>query len=208
MSSNIRRLAETPQANTSVKSTSTWKDRLTRNAAIATFLLLTVIGVRESATGGSGFFQAIQTAVESEWDQNVGRLTYVSNTLADTVQVFGHQRMELPLTSPVSAPAVQAWSKETPYLLYAQAEGVFAAAEGEVTEIAHDDNSYYIIRLTHENGLTTLYYGLKSCLVQEGDAVTVNTKLGDAGPEVAFSVQRNGVALDYSNALYTREEIQ
>ena len=209
MSSNIRRCGPSPQSpkRSTPPLRKAWGERLTRNAAIATLLLLTVVGIRESTNSGS-FLHAIQTAVESEWDQNVGRLTYVSNTLADTVQVFGQKSADIRLTSPVSVQAVQAWTRETPYLLFQQAGNVFAAAPGEVAEIAHDDNSYYIIRLIHDNGLNSLYFGLKSCAVSEGQAVTVDTLLGVAGPELAFSVQRNGKDLNCETLLSLRGTAQ
>ena len=181
-------------------------ERLTRNMAVATLLLLTVVGVREAIPGGSGILQTIKETVESQWDQNVGRLTYVSGSLADSIQVFGSSvTKEDVFYQPVSAPAVQAWSSAAPYLGYENPGSVFAAAKGEVTQISHDDDEQYIIRISHENGLNTIYYGLNSCFVQEGDPVNSDTVLGQSGQTLAFQVQRNGTSLDYSNKMRPRD---
>lgn len=212
MSSNIKPCQAQPAATSKIeqpkKTKPDWKAKLTRNTAIAVCALLTVVGVQQSAASPDGtFLKAVQGAIESEWDQNVGRLTYVSGMLSDSVQVFSRSSRDLSdLIRPVQAQAVQAWSEETPYLLYQNAGNVYAAASGEVTAIAHDDNSYYIIRLMHDNGLESLYYGLKSCAVQEGDPVTSDTLLGLAAPEFAFAVQRGGQSLDCSAQLGERPQ--
>ena len=209
MASNIRRSAGMtfePANQSQEKPNKRFGDRLTRNAAIATLLLLAMVGLRESGPQGKNILQTIQDTVESQWDQNVGKLTYVSNTLADSIQVFGHTSFaDERMLSPVLADAVQAWSAESPYLLYENAGNVFAAAKGEVIQIAHDDDSEYIIRLSHENGLNTIYYGLSSCLVQEGDCVQAETVLGASGQVFAFEIQKNGKLIDASNLLDIRE---
>lgn len=181
-------------------------EKLTRNAAIATLLLLTVVALRASGPNGKNVLQVLQDTVESQWDQNVGKLTYVSNTLADSIQVFGRNGSSLQqLISPVSAQAIQAWADETPYMLYENAGNVFAAAPGEVTQIAHDNNSEYIIRLSHSGGLNTLYYGLHECMVEEGDPVNANTLLGVSGNSFAFEVQKNGKSVNCADSLSSRE---
>ena len=181
-------------------------EKLTRNVAIATLLLLTVIGLRESGPQGKALLQTIQDTVESQWDQNVGKLTYVSNTIAESIQVFGRSpSLDTQLLSPVAVQAVQAWTAEAPYLLYENAGNVFAAASGEVVQIAHDDYSEYIVRISHADGLNTLYYGLSSCFVQEGDSVQAETLLGISGSSFAFEAQKNGKSIDCSGLLAFRE---
>ena len=209
MSSNIKRCSSKTVTQQNISQAqhpkTDWKSKLTRNFAIATCALLTVVGIRQSAAGNS-FLQAVQGAIESEWDQSVGRLTYVGNMLSDSIQVFGSYNNDPnDWTSPVCAQAVQSWSQESPYLLYHNAGNVYAVAPGEVTSVAHDDNSYYIIRLMHENGFESLYFGLKSCFVQEGTTVTADTLLGQSAPEFAFEAQKNGRSWDCSAQLGTRE---
>lgn len=211
MSSNIKkRSAGAPDARAeAVKTGKSIGDRLTRNIAIATLLLLTVVGIRESSPNGQGFLKAVQSVVESEWDQNVGKLTYVSSTLADSLQVFQSSSKDDPLmTAPVSADVLQAWSAAEPCLVYQNPGSVYASARGEVTQIAHDDNGYTIVHLTHANGINTLYYGLTSCLVQEGDAVQSDTLLGRADDSFAFEMRKNGKPVDCSALLAERRRLE
>ena len=208
MSSNIKkRSGDIPVSQPQPpRSKPTLGSRLTRNAAIATLILLAVVGVRETGPAGSGVLTAVRNAVESEWDQNVGKLTYVSGVLTDSIQVFGRSgETDGALVSPVTAKAVQAWSQEAPYLVYENAGNVFAAADGEVTQIAHDDDARSIVRLSHRGGLDTVYYGLESCFVSEGDTVRVDTLLGEAGGAFAFEAQKDGKPLDPMDVMKDRE---
>lgn len=173
---------------------------------MATLVLLTVVGVREAAApGGSTVLEAVQTSIESEWDENVGKLTYVGNMLTESVQVFGKSSRDDHLVSPVKAEAVQTFSANAPYLLYENAGDVFAAASGEVLSLSHDDASRYTLRILHDNGLECLYYGLDSCVVQEGDLVDTSTLLGmSSGSAFAFEVRRSGKAIDAGAFLEAR----
>ena len=204
MSSNIRPVQSVPFPPGEKKKT-TLGERLTRNTVIAVLLLLTVIGIRESGSGG--FLQAIQAAVENEWDQNVGRLTYVNGTISEAaVQVFGFGSADAELTAPVFSAAVETFQEDSPYLVYHDAGNVYAAASGEVSQIAHDDDAHYIVHIIHEKGLDTVYYGLETCLVSEGDPVTAQTLLGFSKGDLAFEVRRSGTPLNWENRLIRREE--
>ena len=204
MSSNIRRRESVSLSPVETAKKPGIGERLTRNTAIAVLLLLTVIGLRESSSGS--FLRAIQTAVENEWDQNVGRLTYVGNTVADTIQVFAFGSADPELTAPVFAEAVQGDSADTPYTVYERAGCVYAAASGEVSQVAHDDEERYIVHIIHNNGLNTVYYGLESCYVAEGDPVTESTLLGFSESELAFEARKNGKSVNLEGRLARREK--
>jgi len=205
VSSNIRQRAVLPPSAEKAekgKNLSALGERLTRNIAIATLVLLTVVGIREGADPPGGYIATIRSAVQESWDQNVGRLTYVSNTLADSISVFG--RSGLPaLTSPAAVSASDAWTEQTPYLIYRNAGTVYAAAAGEVTGIAHDENERFIIRISHD-AADTVYYGLDACFVREGDTVTKDTALGTSRQEMAFEVRQGEKSLDCSGKLEAR----
>ena len=180
--------------------------KLTRNVAIAAALLLTVVGIRDTAAHGGDFVQALKNAVEREWDQNVGRLTYVSTTLAESIQVFGRKEPEL--LSPVARAVPSSAGGDASYLMYSAPGTVYAAAEGEVTQIAHDDNGRSIVRVYHANGMDTIYYGLDACAVQEGDPVDANTVLGHSAGAFAFEAQKYGRPIEVSALLRERTEGQ
>jgi len=182
-----------------------WGEKLTRNTMIAVCALLTVVGLRQSTVSGASVLHVMQDIIESEWDENVGRLSYVGSTWADSLQVFASRSsLPEPLTCPVSAPAFQPWSPEAPYLLYSGIFDVFAAADGEVMQIAHDDQEKYILRLSHGSGLETVYFGLDRCAVSEGDTVSADTMLGISGDTLAFEIRQNGKPIDCSSMIAER----
>ena len=209
MSSNIKRNGHVPliaaeKSNGHHKAS--WGDQLTRNAAIATLLLLTVVGIQKSHGTPQDFLNTVQTAVQSEWDQNVGKLTYVNSEFMDAMQVFGyHSDSFNHLTSPTFAAAKPEKSDGAAYLLYDRPKSVFAVADGEVLQIVHDDNDAFILRIAHGDGLNSIYYGLDSCFVQEGDTVTANTVLGSSSGILALELQRNGKNITSDKLLSPRE---
>ena len=206
VSSNIRfRKDETVQPSPAKKKNI--GDQLTRNVAIASLVLLSVVVLRQSGTQGQSVVQTLQNTIEHQWDQNVGKLTYVSNSLADSIQVFNRgSSSQNALICPVTAQVIQARSADTPYLLYENAGNVFAAGTGEVTQIAHDDDDAYIVRIAHANDVNTLYYGLKTCFVAEGDPVKADTLLGESGPFFAFETQKNGKPFSSADLLSGRDK--
>lgn len=212
LSSNMKKRSDAPDApdfDACAKKAKGIGDKLTRNIAVATLVLLAVAGFRSSGPGGKSILTAAQNVIESEWDQNVGKLTYVNSTLADSLQVFRSDRSgSLALTVPVSAAAAAPWSESEPYLLYHNAGSVHAAAPGEVTQIIHDDSDHSIVRLTHADGLSSVYYGLQSCFVSEGDTVDSDTVLGQSGDSFAFEVQKYGKPIDCTPLLQERKAAQ
>lgn len=203
LSSNIKPCASIPETPAPPTKGRLW-EKLTRNVAIATAVLLGVVVLRDTSAHGGDLVQTVKNIVESEWDQNVGRLTYVSSSLADSIQVFGSRQPEL--TCPVWGAAALTASQVGTALRYDQAGTVYAAAAGEVTQIVHDDEDRYIVLVYHQDGITTLYYGLDSCAVQEGDPVTADTRLGVSSQAFAFEAQKYGRTMDVAATL--RERIQ
>lgn len=182
-------------------------EKLTRNIAIATLALLCVVSAKDVYVGDKTALQAVQGALQGEWDQNVGKLTYVSNFLSDSMQVFGTPSGLTALTSPVTAKAAQVFSQGAPYLVFEGAQAVFAAADGEVMSVAHTDDETYVVRVRHDDRTETLYYGLNSCLVAEGAEVNAGTRLGDIakGGELAFEARLDGLPVDASAYLRERK---
>ena len=208
MSSNIKKLTPAaPQAMPPIAPVKrTMAERLTRNMAIATLLLLTVVGIRTAAVpGGDTLLTSLQKAVQSEWDENLGRLSYVSHSIGESVQVFAGQSGAAELLSPTSVQPVSAFSAAEPYLRYANAGDIYAVCAGEVSAIAHDDAGHYIVRILHNGGqLEGVYYGLIRCDTAEGSEVTAQTCIGRAGQDFAFQLYRAGKAIDCTAQLSPR----
>jgi len=94
MSSNIKKVmpAASEASNSPARIKKPVAEYLTRNMAVATLILLTVVGIRTAATpGGESLLTSLQNAVQSEWDENLGRLSYVSRSIGESVQVFSGQ---------------------------------------------------------------------------------------------------------------------
>lgn len=199
MSSNIRKVQPVP-APVAVQTRPRPRlgEKLMRNIAVATLVLAGVIGVREATlTNGTSVVKTLQNAIESEWDESLGRLTYVSSTLSESIQVFGSSAASYALQSPTRAQTVQAWSPTEPYHIYENAGDIYAVSSGEVMSVSCTDNSQYIVRILHNNGLDCMYYGLDSCEISEGDTVSASTLLGTStGGEFAFQARRNQEMID------------
>lgn len=209
MSSNIKKISivqeNAANAHAAVRASKPILERLSRNTAIAGLVLLTIVGIRTAAApDGDTLLHALQTAVQSEWDENLGRLSYVSSSIGESMQVFSGQKNAYQLTSPVSAQPSNAYSSEEPYLRYCYTGDIYAAAPGEVSAIMHDDNERYIVRILHADALECVYYGLDSCYVQEGDEVSMQTVLGHSAQDFVFQAYRLGKAIDCTALLAAR----
>ncbi|MDD3411690.1 MAG: hypothetical protein PHY12_12875, partial [Eubacteriales bacterium] len=62
-------------------------DRLARNLAVVGALLVTLVALRGAEDGGArSVFAAVQESVNMEWDESLGKLTFVSNLLPESLQ--------------------------------------------------------------------------------------------------------------------------
>ena len=163
-------------------------DHLTRNLALSGMLILAVAAVRGAGLpNGQTVQAAVRQLTDPSWDESLGKIT------ARTAPCFGA--------------VTHAWSEGEPYVGYSAVDrNVFAAADGQVMSLAHGVEEEYVIRIRHENGLETLYYGLAEALVREGDPVTDQTCLGYAlSPDGVFiEVMRSGRADDPTGLLLPR----
>ena len=183
-------------------------DRLGRNMAIACLLILAVSSLRNAALPDG---QTVAAAVRemTQLDDHLGAIEFVGNFFPETVSVFLKSPDSVSMTAPCSGKAVHPFSAEEPYVSYLPAADgkIYAAANGQVAGVAHGQEEEMILRLRHENGYETLYYGLSDLLVREGEGVTDQTCLGYAEPgkEVFLEVRRTGLPVDPSSLLLNRK---
>ncbi len=176
-------------------------DRLARNVALAGMLILAVTAVRNAKLPtGQTVLTYVQAMIEDNWDESIGKISFVSNLLPETVAVFFDTSAAPALTVPcLGASLTHAWSEGEPYLGYtAEDQRVYAALEGQVMSVAHGPGEEKILRIRHDNGLETLYYNLASLRVEEGEQVTKDTCLGEKLPasQAVVEVRRAGRAID------------
>ena len=184
-------------------------ERLARNLALAGMVLLTVMAARNAKLPeGQTVLSAVQDMVEGNWDETLGKISFVSNLIPESVSVFFQSDFsEHFLSAPCFGTLTHGYSADEPYLGYQCADGkVYSAASGQVMSIAHGENEERILRIRHDNGLETLYYNLADTFVQEGDQVAADTCIAQAMADqtVMMEVKRDGLTIDPSAAVAER----
>jgi len=185
-----------------------WAEKLIRNAAVVGILALTVSAVHNAGLpSGQSVVTAVQEMIQGDWDSQLGKISFVSNLLPETVSVFFEAPYAAVLAAPAQGKVLHAWSEGEPYLGYDAGDGrVFAASEGQVMSVAHGMDEERVVRVRQRDGLECLYYGLEEALVREGDQVTADTCLGRLlpGQEAVIEVRRYGRAIDPTDLLRPR----
>ena len=176
-----------------------WGERLARNLALAGMLAITIAAMRNAELPtGTTVLTAVQQMIDGEWDDHLGKISFVGRFLPETVAVFFESAPDAKLTAPCFGSLTHAWTEQEPYLAYeGEDKRVFAVAAGQVMSVSHGPDEEYILRVRHEDGLETMYYNLASAAALEGDMVTSGTCLGEALPGGAvIEVRRAGRAID------------
>ncbi|MBR1585295.1 MAG: M23 family metallopeptidase [Clostridia bacterium] len=185
-------------------------ERLARNMALAGMVLLAVTAVRNAELpSGETVLTAVQQMTTPNWDESLGKISFVSNLFPESVAVFFDTGVSESLTAPCAAAVSHMFSAEEPYIGYqAAGQKVYAVSDGQVMSIAHGMNEERIIRLRHDDGIESLYYNLSETAVREGDSVTASTCLGVAlpGAEPAVEVRRAGRAIDPTALMTPRQD--
>lgn len=184
-------------------------ERLARNLALTALLVLAITAVHDARLpSGRTVLTAVQDMVDTPWDDQLGKISFVSNLFPETVSVFFESSLEADLVAPCFGKITHAWQKDEPYIGYdASDQQVYAMADGQVMSIAHGLDEERILRVRHADGLESLYYNLSSVFVQEGDAVTSATCLGAAlsGQDILVEVRRAGKEIDPTASLQARD---
>lgn len=185
-------------------------ERLARNLALAGMLVLTIAAVRNAQLPtGQTVLTAVQDMIDSDWDESLGKISFVSNLFPETVSVFFASSPKAALTAPCFGALAHKWSANEPYLSYENSDGkVYALSAGQVMSLAHGMDEERIIRVRQEDGLETLYYNLAAVHVAEGDRVTTETCLGDAiaNRQVVVEVRREGRSIDPTELIAPRDK--
>lgn len=185
-------------------------DRLARNMAVVAGLFLLVVAVRNStAPEAQSVFGAIQQSASMEWDESLGKLSFVGAILPESVRAVWQETPSVEVFAPVSGSVVHAWSRAEPYLMIESTlSDVRAAADGEVMSIAHGVDEERIVRIRHDDTSETLYGNLQECYVQVGDLVLSGDPIGSLISEkpLAFELRVEGRSVDPSQRLLPMPE--
>ena len=180
-------------------------DRLMRNLAVSGALLLTVVAIRNIDTPRSqSVFSALQASAGMEWDESVGKLSFVGGMLPEGIRAVWNEKESVSVLAPLQGETVHAWTRQEPYLAIAGVgRDVRAAADGEIMSIAHGPEEERIVRIRHDDGSETLYGNLQSCWFEEGDRVAAGDVLATLMEEkpLAFELRINGRSVDPAPSL-------
>ncbi len=186
-----------------------WGEHLARNLALAGMVVITIAAVRGAELpSGTTVLTAVQRMIDGEWEDHLGKISFVGRFLPETVAVFFETAPDTELIAPCLGSLTHPWTEREPYLGYqGEDQRVFATAAGQVMSVYHGPDEEYILRVRHEDGLETLYYNLASASVTEGDRVTPGACLGEAlSGGTIIEVRRAGRAIDPTGMMVSREE--
>ena len=210
MGNMIKRCTAAPEAKPVVqkKSRIAFGEKLTRNVLVASLLLACVVGARDvMLSPEKNVLSVLQNAVESEWDENLGRLVYANSTLSQAITVFSAQNQQS-LYQPCSSQVADVFSDASPYIVYQPAQSVLSAAACEITGVSYTPELGYTVRAYCDNALECLYSGLSACFVSEGDVLPALAQIGScAENELVFEVRQNGTPVDAS-VLFIPQQVQ
>jgi len=175
-------------------------ERLTRNLALAGMMILTITAVRNAKMpDGKTVLTAIQNTVDHQWDDNLGKISFVSNIFPEAVSVFFAESLDIPLVAPCFGVISHPWSVTMPYLSYTSDDRkVYSVASGQVMGLGHGLNEEKIVRIRYADGIEALYYQLADLNVSEGDFVDVNTCIGECleDGQTVIEIRKDGLPID------------
>ena len=175
-------------------------DQLARNLAVVGCLFLVVVAVRNtSAPEAQSVFGALKEGAGMEWDESVGKLSFVNSLLPQSIQAVWNERDVSEVFAPVSGDVVHAWSQAEPYLMIQSGlTDVRAAADGEAISIAHGLDEERIVRIRHDDDTETLYGNLEACYVEVGDRVQAGQIFAGLldGQPLSFELRVDGRSVD------------
>lgn len=174
--------------------------RLFANIIAATAILLCATVVQATnIPQAQSVFQALQSSVNLNLDESLGKLSFVSNLLPESALVFWNDNASTEILAPVEGDIIHVFTSNEPYISMKSAVSqVRCAQDGEVMSIAHGNDDELIVRVRHNSNLETLYGNLKTVWVTEGEALYQEDLIGEVidGKELVFELRRDGRAVD------------
>lgn len=158
-------------------------EKLLRNTAAACALLLTAMAIKNvdqpwSRQAAEGIRQAMTMRVD--WDETLGKLSFVRAIVPDTALVFLNMGEERDLIRPVKGEVSHAFTEQQPWIEYRceAGEAVCAAADGMVTAAGQGAGGDWIVLIECADGTQTVYGYLAEVYVKAGDAAEKGQQIG------------------------------
>ena len=192
-------LTELPPRSKGIKN---WMqpEQLSKNLALVGCVALVVLALGQTGSERSvSVFSTLRDEMAATWDQDIGKLSFVSDLLPAEIQAVWNPMANISVQSPVNGQVIHTWSVQEPYLeMSATMTDVHSASDGEVMSIAHGLEEERIIRIRHADGSEALYGNLDAAYVEPGSIV----KSGDViasllpGKPLAFELRVDGRSVD------------
>lgn len=180
-------------------------DRLLRHTAIACALLLSIMALRNAdlpwtrrAVDG---LERVMT-MKIDLDESLGKLHFVRELVPETALVFWNAGASNRLKAPVAGNIEHEYSEMQPWRIYSCADGetVCAAMDGEVARVERGTMADYIVLITHDNGLETVYAYMTQTDIAPGERVYAGDPIGvsaaGGGARLYFALLKDGVGAD------------
>ena len=132
-----------------------------------------------------------------EYDETLGRLQFVSNILPESAMVFLSEENTnaVSMNSPVMAQIIHTWNPSEPWVEYANNGEVVTCSDGEIVTIVQNHQGEYTVRIMHDNGLESVYSGLKQVYMKEYDTVQMGQAIGNSDGFTAFELRKDGLSI-------------
>lgn len=131
-----------------------------------------------------------------EYDETLGRLQYVSNILPESAMVFLTSEVDTPeLCNPTELAVVHTWSQAEPWLEYEGSGDVISCSAGEIMTVVKNRADKYTVRIMHDDSYESIYSGLASLTVKEGDSILAGDTIGTVREAAAFEWRKDGLSI-------------
>lgn len=174
--------------------------KLNRNLAFLMLLMVCLASIyNHQLPDGQTVLTAIQSTVDDDWDESLGKITFVDNILPETLAVFFADDQTPALSLPCNGSLSHLWETHAPYISFIPASpDIWAVADGEVMSLSSGAGEDLTLRIRHEQGLETVYYHLSHVAVQEGDEVSAGDTIGQvaSGHNLVLDVRKNGLSVN------------
>lgn len=168
--------------------------------AVVGCLALVLLAINHSGTEENvSVFSALKSEMTAGWDEDVGKLSFVSDLLPQEIRAVWNPSPAIAVTAPVNGQITHAWSAKEPYVEMAcSVMDVRASGDGEVMSVAHGLAEERIVRIRHSDGSETLYGNLQTAYVDAGSLVQSGDIIGTLLPQkpLAFELRVDGRSVD------------
>lgn len=175
-------------------------ENLSKNLALVGCLALVMLALQQiDGEKSVSVFSALKDEMTATWDQDVGKLSFVSDLLPAEIQAVWNPQAGITVQSPVNGQVIHVWSAEEPYLeMSTSVSDIRSAEAGEVMSIAHGLDEERIIRIRHTDGSEALYGNLREAFVEVGSKVERGEIIASLLPDMplAFELRVNGLSID------------